>query len=75
MSTGQLVGVFDKPLLLQVHQDPLTTDGADVVRQTPARHAPLVVVLKPKTAFVFKAVNGVFTDNVNQWEKRALRRS
>lgn len=46
VSAGQLVGVLDKSLVLNVHQDPLTTDGADVVGQTPAGHASLVVVLR-----------------------------
>lgn len=51
MSAGQLVGVLYKPLLLHVHQDLLTTHGADVVRQAPARHPPPAVVLRARPDF------------------------
>jgi len=46
VSTGQLERVLDEPFLLHLHQDPLTTDGTDVVAQASARHASPVVVLK-----------------------------
>lgn len=46
MTTGQLVGVFDEPLLLHVHQDLLPADGTHEVRQAPAGEPSVTVELK-----------------------------
>lgn len=45
VTTGQTVGVLDEPLLLHLHQDPLTAYSTDIVREAPAGHAPPVIVL------------------------------
>lgn len=45
VTTGQTVGVLDEPLLLHIHQDPLTAHSTDIVREAPAGHAPPAIVL------------------------------
>lgn len=45
VTTGQAVGVLDEPLLLHLHQDPLTTYSTDVIGEGPAGHATPAIVL------------------------------
>lgn len=45
VTTGQTVGVLDEPLLLHLHQYPLTAHSTDIVCEASAGHAPPVIVL------------------------------
>lgn len=55
VSTGQLDGVLDEALLLQVHQDLLPADGAGVPGQTPAGDPSLTAELNRPTALALAA--------------------
>lgn len=45
VTTRKAVGVLDEPLLLQFHQDSLTTYSTDVIGEGPAGHTPPGIVL------------------------------
>lgn len=55
MVAGQSVRVLNNPLLADIHQDGLSTNRTDVVREVLGRHAGCTVILKrEKVTIIFQ---------------------
>lgn len=58
MVAGQSVRVLNNPLLADIHQDGLSTNRTDVVREVLGRHAGCTVILKrEKVTIIFQLNN------------------